>query len=398
MMSDESLRVGRRIVFIIHHSSFIILFLALSAFASPSSWLRSHALPLSSVEPSADDSDLAPLLPFVANAHVIALGDVAHGTHELYAVKQRLIRFLIKHANVRTVVLEAPFGELEVIREYVRTGAGDPAALLRNDDYFFWNTDEVLDTIRWIRAWNAAGNPPVDVAGIDAYHTETSIARVLSMLDAATRDEVERAYACVAHLTIASSQRTRDACHAAVMSVRPLLESRHASADVLYAARVVEQGEGALNRDSAMAENLERLADRAGSGNFVLWGHNEHVGKSQRSAGQMLFEHYAAGYVAIGSVALRGSFVAADIEDGLVASRVMSPASEDDVASLFATASMPLMIVPFRGALPAWLTQPRPMRIAGSTSLTTVTVDEELPKRFDAVIYVETTTPARLRK
>src|SRR5258705_4534057 len=115
-MKDESQRCAVAKRFILHPSSFILLFLALNLFAAPADppalWLRSHAMPLASVEPSADDSDLAPLLPLLANAHVIALGDATHGTHEFYAVKQRLIRFLVKHANVRTVALEAPFGEL----------------------------------------------------------------------------------------------------------------------------------------------------------------------------------------------------------------------------------------------------------------------------------------------
>ena len=369
----------RRRFFCILPSAFCILS-ALNLLAAPAdSWLRSHAIPLASVEPSADDSDLAPLLPLVANAHVIGLGDATHRTHEFYAVKQRLIRFLVKNANVRTIAFEAPFGEFEGIREYVRTGAGDPAALLRNDDYFFWNTDEVLDTIRWVRAWNAAGNPPVDIIGVDPFHTRTSIARLAPFVG-------DDAYRCIDRLTIASSQRSRDACHAAVMSVRPALTSPEA----IYAARIVEEGEESLDRDSAMAENLERFADRAGSGNFIFWAHNEHVGRNGRSAGQLLTDRYAAGYVAIGTIALRGSFNAVD---GLHA---MGDATSDDFASMFAAASIPRMIVPLR-ALPPSLAGTHPMRIAGSDSQTTAIIDADLAKQFDAMIYIEVTTPARVR-
>ena len=369
-----------------------------TAAETPAAWLRSHAIPLASVEPSADDSDIAPLLPLFANAHIIALGDATHGTHEFYAVKQRLIRFLVKHDSVRTIAFEAPFAEFEAIRDYVRTGAGDPSALLRSDDYFFWNTDEVLDTIRWVRAWNAAGNPPVDVVGIDPFHTRTTIARLLSMLDGDWRADAARDYACLSRLTIAASQRAREACHASVMGVRPRLESRHASAEVLYAARLTEEGEESLNRDSAMAENIERLAERSGAGNFVVWGHNEHFGRSTRSAGQMLAERYGAGYMAVGTIALEGSFNAEDPDEGFVSQMPMSNPTPDDFAALFATASMPRMIVPLHDPLPPWLGEAHPVRIAGSSSRTTVTVDENLARRFDAVIYIESTTPARLRQ
>jgi erythromycin esterase len=389
--------------FILHPSSFIlVVFIALNLGAatieSPAMWLRTHALPLASVEPSADDSDLAPFLSFFANAHIVALGDATHGTHEFFSVKQRLIRLLVKHANVRTIAFEAPYGEFEAIRDYVRTGAGDPAALLRNDDYFFWNTDEVLDTIRWVRAWNAAGNPPVDIVGVDAYHTKTTIARLLTQLDPSTRAEAARAYGCVGRFT------KREECHAAVMGVRPMLQARRVPAEAIYAARLVEEGEESLNRDAAMAENIEQLAEREGAGNLVVWGHNEHFGRNYRSAGETLAMRYGAAYIAIGTMALRGSFNAVEfVGDNMVISHfALDDASPDDYAASFTAASLPRMIVPLRGPLPTWLSAPRPMRIAGSNVIshheTTVTLTEDLAKSFDAVIYIEATTPSRLRQ
>jgi len=419
-MKDEWRRaLAKR--FIIHPSAFILS--ALIAFSSSAKqrvvrgetqaqWLKTHAIALASVEPSADESDLAPLLPLVTNARVIALGDATHGTHEFFSVKQRLIPFLVKHANVRTIIFEAPYAEIEAINDYVRTGAGDPSALLHIDNYFFWNADEVLDAIGWIRAWNAAGNPPVDVAGADAFHTQTTIARVLSQLGGDVRAEAEKDYACVSNISISTAQWYRDACRASVMSVRPLLEANHAAPEIVHAARIVEQGEEALDRDSAMAENIEWLADRPGAGNFVLWGHNEHFGKTPTtlndpngatSAGTFLAEHYGERYVSIGTIALKGRFNASELwgSDWIVGQYSMLDATPDDFAAQFATASMPRMIVPLRGALPSWLALPHPIRVAGSNvashTQTTVAVTEEIAKKFDAVIYVETTTATHLR-
>jgi erythromycin esterase len=421
MMNDESLRDRAPLAFIIHHSAFIICILVAFPLLAkqhairgetPSAWLHAHAIPLASVEPSADDSDLAPLLPVVADARVIALGDATHGTHEFFSVKERLIPFFVKRANVRTIVFEAPYGEIEAINDYVRTGAGDPSALLHIDNYFFWDADEVLDTIRWVRAWNAAGNPPVEVAGADAFHTQTTIARVLSLLDGDARAEAEKDYACVANITISTAQWYRDACRASVMSVRPLLESHHIAPEIVHAARIAEQGEESLERDSAMAENIEWLADRAGTGNFIVWGHNEHFGKTPTtlndpngltSAGTYLAERYGAGYVSIGTIALRGTFNASELSGGdwIVGQYPMLEASPDDFATTFASASMPRMIVPLRGALPSWLALPHPIRVAGSNvasrTQTTVAVVEEIAKKFDALIYVESTTATRLR-
>jgi len=404
-------------LFCLLHSAFCIRGFAAAKLRTvrgetPAAWLRAHALPLASVEPSADESDLAPLLPLIKDARIIALSDATHGTHEFFSIKQRLIPFLIKHANVRTVVFEAPYGEIEALNDYVKTGNGDPAAALHIDDYFFWNAEEVLDTIHWIRAWNAAGNPPVEVTGADAYHTRTSITRVVSQLDGDVRTDAARAYDCVSNINVATAQWYRDSCHASVMSVRPMLEAAHAPFDVLHGARIVEQGEESLARDSAMAENIARLADRSGSGNYVVWGHNEHFTRTAstlndpsgtKTAGAYLAERYGSAYVAIGTIALRGMYNASELVDGQwsVGQYAMTDPPPDDYAVTFATAGLARMIVPLRGALPSWLALPHPIRVGGSNvhsrTDTTETLIEELPKKFDAVIYVETSTATRLR-
>jgi erythromycin esterase len=380
---------------------------------TPAAWLHAHAFPLTSVEPSADDADLAPLLPLVANARIIALGDATHGTHEFFAIKQRIIPYLVRNANVRTILIEGPFGEFEKVRDYVRTGQGDLSTMLRSDDYFFWNAEEVLDVIRWARAWNAAGNPPIEIMGVDAFHAQTSVERLLSLLDPETRAEVAPKMQCVAALAGTTAEWFRTSCHESVMSVRPMLEAKHASFDVLFAARVAEQGEERHDRDSAMAENIERLAQRTGSGNVIVWGHNMHFGKlpyrlymapEKKSAGAMLAERFGETYVSIGTIALKGMFNAMEFagDSGNVSQFPMIEAAPDDYASIFATASMPRMIVPLRGALASWLALPHPMRIAGSNiisrEMTTFAFTEELARRFDAVIYIETSTATKLRQ
>lgn len=117
---------------------------------SPAEWLQQHAIKLATTDASADDSDLLPLLPLVANARIVALGDATHGTHEFFTMKERLVPFLIARAGFRVVAFEGPY-EFEKLDEFVRTGNGDPAAALRISDYFFRNTQEILDLLYAIR-------------------------------------------------------------------------------------------------------------------------------------------------------------------------------------------------------------------------------------------------------
>ncbi len=399
-------------------------------------WLRQHASPLRSVEPSEDDSDLQPILPLVANARVIALTDVTHGSHELFALKQRLIPYLVAHANVRTIALEAPYGDFERIRKYVLTGEGDPASLIESSDYFFWDTEELLGLIRWARAWNAAGNPPVEIVGIDPFHANVTAAAVINFLGRLDPDAARSAasaYDCMlrygsnAYGYPMTGADYRASCHESVALVRVSMEAnRDAYAaiagttdveDAIHAARNVELGEelvasGLMERDRGMAEDVEWLAERRGAGTVVVWGHNEHFGKEpytfydangSLSSGAMLASRYGARYVAIGSILGNGRFNAIRYDEGIGTIRPV-PADApglDDWSTLFAQVGASPLLVPLQPPLPTWLSQTHAVRVAGSGIVSSAqsmkVLPENLARRFDAVIYLETSTPTRLR-
>jgi erythromycin esterase len=399
-------------------------------------WLRQHAAPLRSVEPSQDDADLQPILPLVANARVIALTDATHGTHELFALKQRLIPYLVAHANVRTIALEAPYADFERVREYVLDGTGDPSLLIQSSDYFFWDTEELLGLIRWARAWNAAGNPPIEIVGIDPFHANVTAARVMDFIgrvDPEVAQSAATAYDCMlrygsnAYGYPMTTADYRESCHASVASVRLSIEAKRtayaavASAsdveDAIHAARNVELGEelvasGLMDRDRGMAEDVEWLAERSGAGTVLVWGHNEHFGKQPYtfydasgtlSSGAMLTSRYGSRYVAIGSVLGSGTFNAVEYDEsiGRIRPVPVDAATSDDWAAFFAQGAASPLLIPLRAPLPSWLSQKRAMRVAGSGVVSPVqsmkVLTENLASRFDAVIYLDSSTPTRLR-
>src|SRR5205814_1607388 len=84
----------------------------------------------------------------------------------------------------------------------------------------------------------------------------------------------------------------------------------------------------------------------------------EHFGRNQRSAGETLAMRYGAAYIAIGTMALRGSFNAVEfVGDNMVVSRfALDDASPDDYAASLTAASRPRRLRPLRGPPP---TRPR---------------------------------------
>lgn len=392
------------------------LLLATSAFAqrtrvvrdpSPATWLHQHAIAT---------SDLTPLVSLIGDAQVVALGDATHGTHEFFTFKQHVVPLLAAN-GFRTLALEAPYAELAAIDE-----GGDIAAAVQSNDYFFWDCDEIIELLTWCRANGVA------IAGVDCAHPYTAIDRLVGRLaerdpalaaDVASKYELVLSFRSAPRMYESISPATRAMVRAGLDAVRPLLASRRdafASDDAyelaLHEARVIEQGEeayatGLRNRDEAMAENVRWLAARRGR--LILAGHNEHLGRTDytldrpaptRSTGAYIAESLR--YFAIGSVTDRGSFNAYlyTANTAMLREHAIPPAAPDDIATVLDDAAMPEYVIATRAA-PMWLQVPHTIRIAGTNAVSAahpaIAPVEALAEKFDALLYVETTSPSHLR-
>ncbi|HEY0139859.1 MAG TPA: erythromycin esterase family protein [Thermoanaerobaculia bacterium] len=373
---------------------------------SPAAWLHHFAIPY--------DGDLAAFVEMVRDARVVALGDATHGTHELFASKQRLIPLLVAQ-GFRTIAFEAPYAEFAKIDEYLLHGTGDPAQLIESRRYWFWDTQEILELVRWARAENERGlTPPIRIAGIDATEPFTAsqvVVRAVGAVDPQLAYAIEGNYACLGPGKYVPSSL----CKQLVLEVRPQLEARAFSDEVLHAARVVEQAEEVvatdlLARDQMMAENALWLADR--DGKLLIVGHNEHFGRLPytlldpqpiKSAGAYLAEAMSDDYFVLGSVLLEGTFFAVDYVNyvGSINVQTMTVPHPEDVALKFAQAGIDAMIVPLRRDLPEWLRGPQHMRIGASgvpsRERATLDLTVDLAHKYDAVLYIRRSTPSGVR-
>jgi erythromycin esterase-like protein len=82
-------------------------------------------------------------------------------------MKHRLFRCMVEELGFTLFAMECNLTEAERLDRYVLTGEGDPAALLRSMGFWTWNTQEVLDLLRWMRAHNATARVPVRFLGFD---------------------------------------------------------------------------------------------------------------------------------------------------------------------------------------------------------------------------------------
>ncbi|MGW7551614.1 erythromycin esterase family protein [Streptomyces rimosus] len=128
-------------------------------------WIRDHAHPLTTADPGAPADDLAPLDGLVRGARVVAVGASTRLSHELAGVSHRILRFLVERHGFRSLALEGDDAVRAGLDAYVRTGAGDPRAMLAQGRPF-WRIEEIADAVEWMRAYNVAHpDDPVRFAG-----------------------------------------------------------------------------------------------------------------------------------------------------------------------------------------------------------------------------------------
>ena len=113
-------------------------------------WLASQAHPLETEDPERPFSDLGPVQEAIGTARVVGLGEGTHGTREFFRMKDRIFRYLVEEQGFDAFAIEASWPEANRINEYVRTGVGDPRALLSGLYFWTWNVESVLALIEWM--------------------------------------------------------------------------------------------------------------------------------------------------------------------------------------------------------------------------------------------------------
>lgn len=410
-------------------------------------WLNQHVTPLSTVDPTEPLTDLEPMGAMVGGASLVGLGEGTHGTHEFFAMKTRMVEFLVSNMGFRTFAIEANWPEANDVNQYVMTGQGDPAALLRGLHYWVWNTQEVLDLIQWIRQWNATAtaDQKVTFTGFDMQYVGAPIDSVLSYLagaDTVLADFATERYGCLATfrnhgnvtsppLTLYAAQPAAaiSACHAAVAEVYDSLNSRGAvlrpAAPVAYdaalhSARLVVQWEkeatvstssAAVNlaRDSAMAENIQWLRDHGPANEkMILWAHDLHIVRMPTTMGGYLGARYGSDYIAVGMAFGQGSFNAVALGGGAATPGAQpftaAPPRNNSIEATFHATAKDLVLFDARqipgGGTDAAALAASTMRFIGASFSPQFESSNylgiRLPDAFDLLVYTSVSTPTQL--
>lgn len=269
-------------------------------------WIQQNALPFSTSKPGSGFDDISYLNDLVGTAHVVALGEATRGTREFSEMKHRILEYLVTQKGFTVLAMESNWPETNLINNYVLSGVGDPANLLRGVHSPFLNTQELLDMIQWVRQYNqsVANGSKVGFYGIDIQYPRLAMDNVVAYLrsiDVSASQKADSLYAVfrpyqdnpLTFDNASDSIRTLSTWNLQVVYER-LLENQSfyegktsvaQYAMALQTARVVVQSESfyldpghAPTRDGFMAENVEWLLKQSGTGaKIAVWAHNLHV-------------------------------------------------------------------------------------------------------------------------
>ncbi|HUP49415.1 MAG TPA: erythromycin esterase family protein [Thermoanaerobaculia bacterium] len=380
---------------------------------SPEAWLWRNGHALQSVDHPAPAADLEPLRDIAGHASVVGLGDGTHGTREFYTSKLRMIDFLVRETDFDVVAFEAPFPLFNRLNEYVQGGAGDPRALLRESNerlgYRFWDVEEMLAVVEWMRDYNAGrgSRPSIAIAGADVYDgvgASRAVVDSLRRVDPSAASDAEREYGCV-------SPQPSPACMTVAAEVRDRLAQRRAELEplagavafeeALQNARIVVQSMSHFTaRDPNMAANVGWILEhRSRSGRIIVWAHQEHIGKSgtlwipSESMGWHLAMVFGDRYVAIGSLTGRGTILQWAPPGTPVAGSIPPPLP-GSYESFFSLRPARALLIPLRREVPDWLAGPAFYFTSGTARNNAPSIDS-LPAKLDAIVYIEETTATR---
>lgn len=405
--------------------------------AEVGAWLKQRAIPFSTSRAGGSYADLLPVKSIVGDARIVALGEATHGTREFFEMKHRMFEFLVREMGFTVFAIESEWAEAARLNHWVQTGQGDPHKLLTGLYFWTWRTQEVMDLLLWMRAYNAdpANVKKVSFVGVDTQFPTLAMDTTVAFLRQADPDMAavaEARYAClkpysnntkgataVPYSSIGQAAQLECAqkvqqVHADIEANRARLEAATSPAAftfALRAARVAAQGEDDRaqrtpgGRDLFMAENAAWWLEQSGAGaKMVIWAHNGHVNTVPGWMGYHLRNKFGTAMRVFGFSFYQGSFTAVNLDGGPFGAYSFGPAPPRSYEAWFHSAGIPRFILDLRlvqgdpASRP--LNGPLMTREVGCCYRSSipnwgVRLNVSLPPSYDAIIFFANTTASQ---
>jgi erythromycin esterase len=267
----------------------------------------------------------------LANVKILALGEETHGIKEFMDFRGILIRHLVSDLGYRNIILEADFSACHYLNKYVQGAKIDKYQALLAAGFGIWNTEEFLNTIEWLRAYNLKQDPSNRVTIYGADMQQPASAAYLSTgsmkLQKPITDQAKNGLkALLSPYKKPSGEDRKNLLHLQneikaeislfadtsliAHDLQTVIQSiEWLNADNSYKRKIV--------RDKCLAVNVEWIYEREINKKIIFMAHNTHIAKSPvyndiERAGNFLKKKYNEKYYALGFSFYTGKFSAYD--------------------------------------------------------------------------------------
>jgi len=339
-------------------------------------WLTQNAIQIKTPVAGNGLDDLEALGDLIGDARVVGLGEATHGTREFFQFKHRIFEYLVEEKGFRAFGFEADFASTYGLSQYVATGEGDPEELIHDMMFWTWDTEEVLDLVRWMRKYNETHDEQLTFFGYDIQNALRGIEYALEYM--AAHDDPKKAYfeEAFSELIDASDTYENYAKYMLSAEMPKKLELRAATEELIlhmeykrasymnktgfeaydiahrhamsakqlfWAYTILNDGPGSQLplsfdiRDASMADNVLWMLEKMGSGGkMALWAHNAHVSKAMlaniySTMGGNLKQILGDDYISMGFSFYQGKFQARGQLENLTDVDALPPLMEYNV-------------------------------------------------------------------
>lgn len=275
---------------------------------------------------------------------IIGLGEATHGTHEFFKLRCQFSKFLISELNYKTIAIEAGFQECADLNNYISYGFGDPKKLIRGLHQWFWQREEMLVFIEWLKKFNEGKDEDekVQIYGFDMQWRSASVKSLISFLSQTNPRFYDTQKSKLLKILDIENEALDDSIFQAIEKIennliddkiKYLSKSSKEQYDMVFQnIQILKQAELFLTDRNEVKLDYEKMRNKFMAGNLIwinklkpknkiiIWAHNGHVSKGERcgflniicekAMGNILKSKFGNKYYPIGFEFNKGSFMA----------------------------------------------------------------------------------------
>jgi len=394
-----------------------LILLSFSTFAQKQQdCLNQNLHEIETFEPDSSSQDLVFIKNLIKDKEIISLGESTHGSKEVFQIKHRIIKYLVEECDFTVFAIEANMIECSLINNYIQTGEGNPEQLLARLGYWVWNTQEILDLIKWMRNYNINHLNQIQFTGFDMQSYSYALYKLneltksksinlkkhladINEIDTIIKDNQAKG---IYQVSDSIREEMYNKCIGLQSEIRMLDSNKiedyvnlvqYSELLTQYATRYSTHKPEHGYRDSCMAQNLNWIKKQKPSSKIIVWAHNGHVKRDKYTMGEFMDNLGMSAYV-IGFSTSNGEYVA--ISDGEIKDNKLQIPNDSCYEFYFDQTESRNYFVDLRTLRDkcTFLDKTMQFREIGSMKRTEQFFESDLIIEYDAIIHVRKTNGA----